>query len=292
MISPELKQALESELSSSLDTECKIEGSNSIGGGCINQAARIKTNLGDFFIKWNLADAFPKMFDNEKLGLEILHDTNEIHIPKPIATGKINNTSFIVLEYVESSNQQNDFSENFGRALANLHKHTNDLFGLNHDNYIGSLPQFNDRRDSWPTFFIEERLERQVQMAIVVGKIPNQTVEQFHELYKLIPNIFPDEPPALLHGDLWSGNYMINKDGQACIMDPAVYYGSREAEIAFTKLFGGFDLTFYASYNEVFPLQTGYEERIDLLNLYPLMVHVNLFGGGYLGQVQSILSRF
>jgi len=178
----------------------------------------------------------------------------------------------------------------------NIHSYdkrlTNTNFGLDYNNYIGSLHQQNNLHPTWVDFFINERLQPQIKLARDNNEIDSTTILKFENLYKKLDEVFPKEKPALLHGDLWSGNFMSDEKGESVIMDPTVYYGHREMDIAMAKLFGGFDAEFYSSYNEHYPLENGWEQRINVCNLYPLMVHVNLFGGGYLGQVKSILSKF
>jgi fructosamine-3-kinase len=191
-----------------------------------------------------------------------------------------------------SAKRQSDFWENFGTALAALHKNTQDNFGLDEDNYIGSLSQSNRCHSDWTDFFIAERLEPQIALARNNRKISQSHTRQFEKLYKKFPEIFPEEKPALVHGDLWNGNFITGKDGYACLVDPAVHYGNREAELSFTKLFGGFDPGFYQAYQQAFPLEKCFAQRVDIYNLYPLMVHVNLFDGGYAASVESILRKF
>jgi len=288
MISAQLKDNLLSILNAKHKQQVSIINTSSIGGGCINNAAKVETNIGDFFIKWNEAKKYPGMFESEAQGLELLRTAGEIHIPEVIAHDEIHDTAFLLLEFVEPGKTASDFWENFGCSLAKLHKDTSELFGLDHDNYIGSLPQSNKQHDNWIDFFILERLEPQIRMAGISGGIS----KKFNCLFNVLGEIFPDEPPALLHGDLWSGNYTTAPNGKACIIDPAVYYGHREMDIAMTRLFGGFSEQFYDAYNAEHPLENGWEDRLDICNLYPLMVHVNLFGGGYLSQVQHILRKW
>jgi len=150
----------------------------------------------------------------------------------------------------------------------------------------------NHKHNSWTDFFREERLEKQVRLARNNDIIDKRVVSAFDNFYAKLDNVFPKEPPALLHGDLWAGNFMVNEVGAPVVIDPAVYYGNREMDLGMTTLFGGFDRQFYISYNNYFPLENGWEKRLDYCNLYPLMVHVNLFGGSYVSSVLSILKKF
>lgn len=263
-----------------------------IGGGSINETYKLNTTAGNFFVKKNSALLYPKMFEKEAKGLKILSDANAISIPETIGIGESGDESFLILKYIEIGLEKASFWDDFGQQLAALHKHSNEHFGLNHDNFIGSLEQFNKPHDSWSSFFREQRLEKQVRLARNNGKIDKGTVVAFDKFYAKLDNIFPEEPPALLHGDLWGGNFMVNEVGSPVIIDPAVYYGHREMDLGMSQLFGGFDRQFYISYNKYYPLENGWEERLHYCNLYPLMVHVNLFGGGYSQSVKSILSRF
>jgi len=260
-------------------------------GGCINRTGKLETSAGTYFVKWNDADKFPGMFEKEMKGLSLLASKKGIRIPVPISHGHSKNHSYIIMEWIEKSSRNNDYWVKLGEQLAALHQQTNESYGLDHDNYIGSLPQENSFTENWMDFFIESRLEFQLRKAFELGKISSSHVHSFHQLYKQIPELLAYEPPSLLHGDLWSGNLMIDDKGQPALIDPAVYYGNREIEIAFTRLFGGFDNKFYAAYNAIWPLSPGFEVRQDIYNLYPLLVHVNLFGGGYLSQIENILNR-
>jgi len=263
-----------------------------LSGGSINEAYQLKTSYGDYFLKYNDSSKYPEMFEKEARGLSLLRSAYEIDVPEVLSFAKAGPDDFLLLEYLDSADQAPDFWEDFGDSLAKLHNHHSDNFGLDHDNYMGSLYQYNNVHDVWTAFFIEERLERQVKLARENGAISRGDVTGFERLYRRLDEIFPETRPSLLHGDLWSGNYMINNKGHASLIDPAVYYGHPEIDIAMTTLFGGFDSKFYNSYNQHNPLENGWENRLDIYNLYPLMVHVNLFGGGYLGSVQRIIDRF
>jgi protein-ribulosamine 3-kinase len=286
MLSAELKEWIEKQLTAKFSETINIENVKSVSGGCINETIKLETNLKTFFLKINSAKKFSGMFEAEAKGLQLLLKANEIKIPSVILFGEHNDSSFLILEWIEQGKRRTDFFEDFGRKLARLHKYTDKYFGLNHNNYIGSLPQSNHQYKNGIDFFIEQRLMKQIELATRNNAISKSTIEQFYNLFKKFAQIIPKEPPAFLHGDLWSGNYMTDETGTAAIFDPAVYFGAREADIAMTKLFGGFDSEFYDAYNEESPLDKGWEKRLDIFNLYPLMVHVNLFGGSYIEQVK------
>ena len=283
MISAQIKRSLELCLKAKVHPKIIIEKCLSVSGGCINNAIKLETNKGDFFAKCN-TKAKSDMFQIEHDGLKILKDTNAICIPDMIAF----ENNFLILEFIPSSNPAACFWENFGRNLAKMHQQTDKKFGLDFDNYIGSLPQSNTQYKNWVDFFIQNRLLAQLDM----GNYSPSVKQNFEKLFAKLPNIFPTNPPSLLHGDLWSGNFLVKDKETPVLIDPAIYFGNREMDIAMCKLFGGFHNDFYTSYNEEFPLKSDWEERINLCNLYPLLVHVNLFGGGYLNQVKNILSYY
>ncbi|HXA01153.1 MAG TPA: fructosamine kinase family protein [Cytophagaceae bacterium] len=258
-------------------------------GGCINNAVQVESSSGVFFIKWNSPELLP-MFETEAKGLEILAEAGAIRVPEVYAFGCNEECSYLILEFVEREAQRKNFWKNFGIALSVLHRQSKQKYGLGFNNYIGLLPQQNDYNDDWLSFFIHQRLGTQLRIGLDKGSIDESYLFDFDQLFKKIPDILLSEKPALVHGDLWSGNVIVA--GQVCLIDPAVYYGNREAEIAFTKLFDGFDQDFYHAYQENFPMATGFEERAEIYNLYPLLVHVNLFGGSYLHQVKQTLKKF
>lgn len=287
-----LKIAVEDVLRQAKGEAVKINSFSPLSGGSINEAVKLKTNQGKFFLKWNDADRFPTMFEAEAKGLNLLRKTKEIYIPQVIKAGIVDSTSFLLLEFVEEIPRNQDFWRDFGKSLARLHQHSNTAFGLEHDNYIGSLPQSNQQHRQWTDFFISERLEPQIKMARDGKKINEMHGQRFNKLFQRIEQIFPKELPALLHGDLWNGNYMGSPEGKVCIYDPAVYFGHREMDLAMTKLFGGFEQEFYEGYEEEYPLEHDWDERVPICNLYPLMVHVNLFGDNYLRAVEETIKKF
>lgn len=291
-LSGSLTERLSHHLSMYLGSDVDIEFATSVGGGSINDAYRLETNEGRFFVKVNSADRFPSMFEAEAEALKRLSATATVRVPNVIAVGEDHDDTYLLLEHIDGGSKTGHFWREFGRSLARLHAHTQARFGLGRDNYIGSLSQKNAQHATWPEFFIRCRLEPQVAMARDAGRIGMGDVLRFERLYTGLPSLFPDEPPALLHGDLWSGNFLCGPKNDPVLIDPAVYYGHREMDIAMTRLFGGFEQGFYSAYTDERALENGWEERVELCNLYPLLVHVNLFGGGYVAQMQAALKRF
>lgn len=292
MIPVSIVPLLEKNLLQHTGLSAEISECRAIGGGSINDACKLQYGNSHFFVKWNDAGRYPGMFETEAKGLHLLKQSDALYIPEVIATAKSNETSFILMEYIEQGRGDRHFWEVFGTRLAKMHRHTADSFGLDHDNYIGSLPQYNAQKAGWPDFFTEQRLEPQLKMARDTGLADRSLSRSFQQLYNKMGDLFPTEPPALLHGDLWSGNYLCNSEKQAVLIDPAVYYGHREMDLGMSQLFGGFDAAFYTAYDAAWPLEKGWQQRLHLCNLYPLMVHVNLFGSGYLGQVKRILRHY
>ncbi len=284
--------SVEKALSDYSGEEVTIERVRAEGGGSINDAYSLFTNTGEFFVKINSASRYPQMFEKEAKGLEILRGAGALEVPETVLFGEDDDTAFLVLKRIKSAPKKPGFWEDFGRKLAELHRNENNKFGLDHDNYIGSLVQINGFCDTWSEFFITKRLEVQIRMARNSGMLSGWVIRAFDCFFNKVEEIFPEENPALIHGDLWGGNFMVNSDGEPVIIDPAVYYGHREMDLGMSKLFGGFDNRFYEAYNSAFPLEKGWEKRLDYCNLYPLMVHVNLFGGGYLGSVETVLRKF
>lgn len=270
---------------------CRVHGHQALAGGCMHHAVRLETGTGMFFLKWNDADQ-AQNFSAEKRGLQLLAKHAENFTAVPLTHGSNDRFSFLLTEFIEQGSPAPAFWQDFGQRLAGLHRNTAPLFGLDHDNFIGRLPQSNRQHPDFASFFAGERLRPQVQRARAAGLIGSETGKAFERLCRLLPELLPDEPPSLLHGDLWQGNFLCGPEGRAVLIDPAVYYGHREAEIAFTQLFGGFFPEFYAAYEESFPLAPGWRERTGLFNLYPLLVHLNLFGRSYLPEIRQILDVY
>jgi protein-ribulosamine 3-kinase len=287
-----LKAGIAEALSAYAGHNITISAYANVSGGCINDCYALTTSAGKFFVKTNNAARYPGMMAAEEKGLQLLASTKAISTPRVITTGECAGHSFILMEYLEQGSASPDFWEDFGYSLARLHRNTTDAFGLEYDNYIGSLPQYNAFTSLWIDFFRYQRIEVQLKIAIDNQLIDNSKIANFEALYKQLPSIVPTEQPSLLHGDLWSGNFLYAANAKVALIDPSVYYGHREMEIAFTSLFGGFHPRLYDAYNNAWPLQPGFDERKDIYNLYSLLVHLNLFGRSYLSQIEGILQRF
>lgn len=269
-----------------------VTGYSPARGGCINHGGRLHTTQGSYFLKWNRADTLPGMFEAEAKGLRLLRATRALHVPEVIATQSLGELQYLLLEDIVQESPRRDYWSMLGTHLAMLHRSTSSTFGLDHNNYIGSLPQQNQHTGTWSEFFVSRRLLPLVEEAIAKGLVPLRWREKFDRIFKQLPDWLPEEPPSLLHGDLWQGNVIVNSLGAPCLIDPAVYYGHREVDVAMTKLFGEFDPAFYTAYHESYPLLPGFEKRCELYNLYPLLVHLHLFGVTYVTPIESTLSAF
>ena len=263
-----------------------------LSGGDINLAYRLTSEDHNYFLKLNTTDRIPDLFETEAFGLELLSRSCPLRVPTPLHYGHLGPALFLVLEWIEKGDPTAKFWEIFARGLAALHRTTEGYFGLSQDNYIGSIPQPNQRCLSWSEFYWSRRLEPLIQKAFDLGRIGTKGVRMGEKLAHVLPEIFPAEPPALLHGDLWAGNFQCDPEGKPCLYDPAVYFGHREMDLAMSLLFGGFDRNFYAHYREIHPLEPDWEKRVGICQLYPLLVHSILFGGSYIHQVEEILEAF
>lgn len=277
-----------------LQKEVKEVFIKSIGGGSINQTYQLQLADGSFyFCKINSASAFPHLFLKEKRGLEILGQTGAIHVPQVIVVSHFEDQQILILQWIKSGVKDKSFFKLFGEQLAALHQHTQQQFGLDEDNYMGSVPQQNKPMVDWSQFFIQARLQPMVKACMDKALLTATDGQLFEALYKKLPQIFDDaQKPALLHGDLWSGNYMCNSKQQPVLIDPAVYYGHPAADLGLTTLFGGFDKAFYESYHYHQPLPANHRQQWEVCNLYPLLIHLFLFGKSYYSGIQQTLKTF
>ena len=263
----------------------------SIAGGDVAVAAKVSTDGAPIFVK-SRAGASGRDFEVEAAGLRWLAEPGVLRIPEVVAVGD-DAQPFLALEWIERGAAAPDHDERLGRGLAALHRFGAPRFGLDHDNLIGPLPQQNDPGDDWPTFYGQRRLLALGQRAHRAGSLDASGLRQLEALARVLPaRCGPAEPPARLHGDLWGGNAMVDDAGAPVLIDPAVYGGHREVDLAMMRLFGGFGHRVFAAYDEAYPLAPGAEDRVGLYQVYPLLVHVALFGGGYVGQLRSTVARY
>ena len=285
---------LNAEIKSSIEKAAgeEIITMTSLSGGCISDAYKLETRSGKkLFLKVNTSG---DMFAKEAHGLNELRKPNAVKIPGVILFDK----TFILTEFITQGSKSKNFFEDFGRKFAELHKFKSKEFGFYEDNYIGSNVQLNIaegiERTDWTRFYFNKRLLFQFRLAEKNGYADSELRSVFSSLENKIEKILEGskEEPSLLHGDLWGGNYIVDENGEAYLIDPAVYYGHREADLAMTKLFGGFSNEFYKAYNECFPLPNGYDYREGIYRLYHVLNHLNLFGRGYYSQAVSIIRSY
>ncbi|MEM9254079.1 MAG: fructosamine kinase family protein [Pseudomonadota bacterium] len=263
---------------------------NPVAGGSVNETWCISGGEERFFVKLNDAALLP-MFAAEAEGLRAIADSNTVRAPKPITMGA-RERSWLVLEYIELQPKGECCLQRLGEQLADMHRSTQASFGWHRDNTIGTTPQINHRASDWVTFFSEHRLNVQLKLAVRRGTSP-RLLDLGRRLQERLPQLFTgySPRPSLLHGDLWGGNWASDEAGNPVLFDPAVYFGDREADLAMTELFGGFGDRFYQSYVNAWDIDPGYQTRKVLYNLYHILNHFNLFGGGYDRQAIDMMNR-
>lgn len=291
---PNLAQAVQ-ELVPSVK---EVMEARSVGGGCISEAWRVSVHdqsgrARSLFVKSNTT-AFLDNFQAERDGLVRLSQPDVIGVPKPIAVGESNERAWLVTEWIEQGTRGRDFFTRFGRDLARLHAATRgQRIGLDRDNYLGSAPQMNSPCDNWVAFFADRRIGFQLRWSIeqnLADSVLRSNCERILETLEQLLSGRADES-SLLHGDLWSGNYLCDSLGAPTIIDPAIYYGCREAELGMLQLFGSCPQAFYDSYLDTFPLAGGWQRRVKVYVLYHLLNHLNLFGLGYLDQCRTLTAQ-
>jgi protein-ribulosamine 3-kinase len=262
-----------------------------VGGGSINDAYCLSTSAHDFFIKLN-KPKLAEMFVAEAEGLSEMAALKSIRIPEVICYGEADGYSYLVLEYIPLSRMSSTTSTLLGEQLAEMHRTPQAYFGWHRDNTIGSTAQINDNNHDWISFWQQSRLGAQIELAGSKGyrgKLESKGALLVENLGSFFAGYTPH--PSLVHGDLWGGNAASDDKGNPVIFDPASYYGDRETDIAMTELFGGFSNDFYSAYNDYYPLDNGYNVRKKLYNLYHILNHLNLFGGSYLSQSESMIEQ-
>jgi len=274
-------------------TSVQLTDSRSVGGGCINHALKISTTVGDFFLKWN-ASAPADMFQKEAAGLtEMALSNSSLVIPRVIwSKGNDDLPGLLLMEYLPAPNSTSGFDERLGRGLAQMHRKTAPAFGFHHSNYCGTTVQDNSWTTNWVEFYAQHRIWNLVQQIKVTRGISSDDHEIYEKLVELMPKLLDHATiPSLIHGDLWSGNYMYTSRGPALI-DPACYYADREMELGMMKLFGGFSSMVWGAYEEEFPLPEGWKQRIRLYQLYHILNHYLLFGGSYGREALDIAKEY
>ena len=274
-------------------TGVRFTGSDhhAVAGGCINTAVVIKDKGRSYFVKLNDGPRLP-MFEAESDGLREIAASNSVRVPQPVCAGVSGQQAYLVLEYIAFAPCEDQGPERLGQQLASMHRTQQKTFGWRRDNTIGSTPQINTPTADWLTFWQHHRLEYQLRLAAAQGHrgdLQRKGERLLSDLVLLFTNYIPTA--SLLHGDLWSGNVAYDNHAQPVIYDPAVYYGDREADIAMTELFGGFPPRFYQAYRDAWPLDPDYSVRKHLYNLYHVLNHLNLFGGGYRAQAEGLMDR-
>ncbi len=283
--------AIRAELADTAGILIDPERRRQLGGGCINEAWRVEGDPAPVFVKLNRA-GLADMFAAEADGLRAILDSGSVRVPRPLCTGVAGDRAYLVLEYLAFGRGNGAAMVTLGRQLAAMHRTTAPAFGWHRDNTIGSTPQVNDWTGDWVEFLRVHRLGYQYELAAANG-FGGELSRLGERLLAALDGFFSDHrpQPSLLHGDLWSGNQGVLASGEPVVFDPAVYHGDREADLAMTELFGGFGADFQAAYREAWPLDAGYGVRKVLYNLYHVLNHLNLFGGGYHGQALSMTGR-
>jgi fructosamine-3-kinase len=294
MLTPARERELRVALRGILGRDSGAVELQSAGGGSINQAAVVSVDGRRFFLKWN-DRPLPRQFEAESAGLAALREAaTDLRVPEPLAhrDGALGE-SFLLLEYLEPGRAAPKFDERLGRGLAELHRHGSERgFGFSMDGYCGATPQPNPWMNDWSEFYVQQRIGHQLTLAGARG-MDRASLNVLHRLCARLPEwLADDEPPALIHGDLWSGNLHVATDGSPAILDPAAYFAHREAELGMMSLFGGFSRRVWDAYHEAYPLRDGWRERLDLYALYHVLNHFVLFGGGYGAQALRIAGRY
>jgi protein-ribulosamine 3-kinase len=289
-MSPELRAEIERSITAATGRPFRIERTETAAGGCIHRSMVFEGSGTRFFAKLN-DRRFDGAFAAEADGLDALSQGG-IRTPNVLARGVADDSAFLVLEHLELRPGDAAAFAGLGRALAGLHAHHGERFGWRRDNFIGATAQRNGESTSWVDFWQRERLAPQLALAVDNG-FRGKLQQLGDALIAALPRMLADHapPPALVHGDLWGGNAAFLADGTPVVFDPAAYHGDREVDLAMTELFGGFPDAFYAAYREVAPLGAGYPLRRTLYNLYHVLNHANLFGGGYAAQAERMMER-
>lgn len=269
-----------------------ITAIKSIAGGDISLAYKIETSSQNYFLKVNSNQEASPMFQAERRGLETIAKTNTINVPHVYFCGSFKGNAFLLMEFIESKLPDHEDFFQLGKKLAELHQHHAETFGLNHDNFIGTLPQNNHQHKTWTEFYINERLLPQLEISQKLKRLSHQDLPNKKVMTERLGELFSGITPSLVHGDLWNGNFLISKDGVPFLIDPAIGYAHYEVDLAMSRLFGGFGDSFYEAHANYFPLTAHQQQRMEIYQLYYLLVHLNLFGRPYYPSVKTILDKY
>ena len=271
------------------ETGNKPQALKRLNGGDINQVYHCITKKNQFVVKVNYSEKYPKMFEKEKKGLELLNKSSFI-IPNVFSNGSLKQLDYLILEYIKPGKSIN--WKIFGENLASLHQITSQEFGLDYDNYIGSIEQINSCDKNWFDFYANKRLIFLMKLARNKNLLTNKDCNDIEHICNSLKDIIPNSIPSLIHGDLWAGNIISTENGVPVLIDPAIYYGHPEIDWAMLDLFGNFPKISFDTYNEINPLEIGFQNRKDIYQLYPLLVHLVLFGSGYYSAVKRVVKKY
>lgn len=263
-----------------------------VSGGSINETGQLTAQGQNFFCKINIASKFPQLFEKEASALRHFAQQKIIRTPTVLHCVETGSEQVLIMEWINSGVKTHQFWKSFGKQLAALHSISNHHFGWEEDNYMGSVKQTNPWTEDWNSFFSANRLMPLAHKCQQLDLLNSKHIQQFERVCEKLNEIFEPEAPALLHGDLWSGNFMCSEKEEPVLIDPAIYFGHRSVDLAMTTLFGGFDRAFYEAYHYYFPLPRNYKEQWEVCNLYPLLIHLLLFGIGYRRQIEEVLGRY
>jgi len=292
----ETRRVLEAALARALGESVQVLELRTLGGGSINRAVELVTEQGSFFAKTN-DGLLPGLFETEARGLEALRSADSgLRIPRVLAAGEKSGhaPAYLITEFLAQGHRVADFDRRLGEGLARLHQLGAERFGFEQDNYCGATSQPNEWTQDWIDFYARQRIGHQLKLASRSRLLSAGEEGDIERFLERLPMLLAgaEESPALIHGDLWSGNLMVDEAGNPGLIDPAAYFGHREAELGMMKLFGGFASGVYEAYDRAYPLAPGWQERNPIYQLYHVMNHLNLFGAGYLGQTLSIVRRY
>ncbi len=275
-----------------LNRTVKVYSLHHLGGGEVNQSYKLVADSGVYYIKTHVFKQFPRYFEKEKSGLLALKNANALDVCHPVGIQELGPNTFLVLDFIQSTAPRKDFYSELGVGLAKQHLLSNRYFGYSEDNYLKQCIQINHRMSNWGEFFIKYRLLNNVKIVADKYNLSIEILRLFDLFFDLVAYAFPQEPPALLHGDFWKEHVTTNAEGLPCLLNPSVYYGHREMDLAMSKLVGSFPPEFYEAYHSVYPLQTDWEIRLDFCKMYYHLVHFNIYGQAYFPSIQNLLNKW